>query len=69
GITKTRLQNFTLVAIDDHYVILQYQEKDLNNTSIYTVTEQISDSINEVNISVANKQDNFLTLCEVEIYG
>ncbi|XP_055884639.1 receptor-type tyrosine-protein phosphatase epsilon-like [Biomphalaria glabrata] len=69
GVSKTRLQNFTLVAIDDHHEILHYQEKDLNELLRYTVTEQISLPINEVNISVANKQDNYLTLCEVQIYG
>ncbi|XP_055884523.1 platelet endothelial aggregation receptor 1-like isoform X2 [Biomphalaria glabrata] len=48
---------------------MQYQDQEAQVLQVYTVNEYITNPISQVNISTGNKTDNYLTLCEVEIYG
>ncbi|XP_055884637.1 uncharacterized protein LOC106051812 [Biomphalaria glabrata] len=67
---EERLQNFHLRAFDDMQEVLYYQDEDQKTkVDIYTVTEKISHIVTEVNISATRKNDLYLTLCEVEIFG
>ncbi|KAI8773519.1 cell death abnormality protein 1, partial [Biomphalaria glabrata] len=70
SLVPQRLQNFTLVALNDFEQIeLLYQDQEPNVLQVYTVNEYIRNPISQVNISTAVKSSNHLTLCEVEIYG
>ncbi|KAK6991250.1 hypothetical protein BgiMline_014612, partial [Biomphalaria glabrata] len=65
-----RLQHFILLAFNEtQHPEMQYQDQEPQVLQVYTVNEYIKNPISKVNISTYNKNDNFLTLCEVEIYG
>ncbi|KAK6991248.1 hypothetical protein BgiMline_014608, partial [Biomphalaria glabrata] len=65
-----RLQHFILLALNEtQHLEMQYQDQEAQVLQVYTVNEYITNPISQVNISTGNKTDNYLTLCEVEIYG
>ncbi|KAK0064989.1 platelet endothelial aggregation receptor 1-like isoform X2 [Biomphalaria pfeifferi] len=65
-----RLQHFILLALNEiKHLEMQYQDQEAQVLQVYTVNEYITNPISQVNISTGNKTDNYLTLCEVEIYG
>uniref|UniRef100_A0A2C9M725 Tyrosine-protein phosphatase domain-containing protein n=1 Tax=Biomphalaria glabrata TaxID=6526 RepID=A0A2C9M725_BIOGL len=64
-----RLYNFTLIAFDNLEEVIHYQDKEEQPLTVYTVTENTSYQITQVNISNANKSNPYLTICEVQIFG